>query len=146
MIEAEAKRAHRVGLLEPARPVGEYVMARKGAGTFQLGVTGKASHAALQPDMGASAIWDLAREVAAPHALTDFGTGVTVNVGTGRGGERPNVVASHTAAKIDQRTWSQADAGAAITAMRATFRRGRQVCRAPSACWKSCARRDWSWA
>ncbi|MEX2223079.1 MAG: M20 family metallopeptidase [Candidatus Rokuibacteriota bacterium] len=118
VIEAEARRAHGVGILEPARPGGEYVMARKGAGTFHLEITGKASHAGLQPELGASAIWDLAQKVADLHALTDFGTGVTVNVGTVRGGERPNVVAARAAAEIDLRAWSQADADATITAMR----------------------------
>jgi len=124
VIEAEARRAHSVGILEPARPGGEYVMARKGAGTFQLEVKGKASHAGLQPELGASAIWDLAQKVAALHALTDFQTGVTVNVGTLRGGERPNVVAPHATAEIDLRAWSQADADAAIAAMR-------KICEAP---------------
>jgi glutamate carboxypeptidase len=119
VIEAEARRAHSVGILEPARPGGEYVMARKGAGAFHLEVTGKAAHAGLQPELGASAIWDLAQKVAALHALTDLERGVTVNVGTVRGGERPNVVAPHAAAEIDLRAWSQADADAAIAAMRA---------------------------
>jgi glutamate carboxypeptidase len=118
VIEAEARRAHSVGILEPARPGGEYVMARKGAGTFQLEVKGKASHAGLQPELGASAIWALAQKVAALHALTDLDKGVTVNVGTLRGGERPNVVAPHAAAEVDLRAWSQADADAAIAAMR----------------------------
>ena len=118
VIEAEAKRAHSVGILEPARPNGEYVMARKGAGTFHLEVKGKASHAGLQPEMGASAIWDIAQKVAALHALTDFETGTTVNVGTVRGGERPNVVADHASAEIDLRAWSQDEADAAIAAMR----------------------------
>jgi glutamate carboxypeptidase len=123
VIEAEARRAHSVGILEPARPGGEYVMARKGAGTFHLEITGTAAHAGLQPELGASAIWDLAQKVAALHALTDLGTGVTVNVGTVRGGERPNVVAAHAAAEIDLRAWSQADADAAIAAMRAICER-----------------------
>ena len=118
VIEAEARRAHSVGILEPARPGGEYVMARKGAGSFQLEVKGKASHAGLQPELGASAIWALAHKVAALHALTDFEKGVTVNVGTVRGGERPNVVAPHASAEVDLRAWSQADADAAIAAMR----------------------------
>ena len=118
VIEAEARRAHSVGILEPARPGGEYVMARKGAGTFHLEIQGKASHAGLQPELGASAIWDLAQKVAALHGLTDLETGVTVNVGTVRGGERPNVVAAHAAADIDLRAWSQADADATIAAMR----------------------------
>jgi len=118
VIEAEARRAHSVGILEPARPGGEYVMARKGAGTFQLEVKGKASHAGLQPELGASAIWALAQKVAALHALTDLDKGVTVNVGTVRGGERPNVVAPHAMAEVDLRAWSQADADVAIAAMR----------------------------
>ena len=64
MIAAQARHAHSVGVFEPARPGGEYVIARKGAGTFYLDVEGKASHAGLQPELGASAIWDLAQKVA----------------------------------------------------------------------------------
>ena len=118
VIEAEARRAPSVGILEPARPGGEYVMARKGAGTFYLEVKDKASHAGLQPELGASAIADLAHKVAALHALTSFTTGTTVNVGTVRGGERPNVVADRAFAEIDLRAWSMAEADAAIAAMR----------------------------
>jgi glutamate carboxypeptidase len=123
VIGEEARRAHSVGILEPARTGGEYVMARKGAGTFFLEVRGKASHAGLQPELGASAIWDLARKVADLHALTDFNAGTTVNVGTVRGGERPNVVADRAFAEIDLRAWSQAEADAAIAAMRAICER-----------------------
>src|SRR2546428_3633311 len=118
VIGAEARRAHSVGILEPARPGGEYVMARKGAGTFYLEVTGKASHAGLQPELGASAIWDLAQKVAALHALTDLEQGTTINVGTVRGGERPNVVANRAFAEIDLRAGSQREADAAIATMR----------------------------
>jgi glutamate carboxypeptidase len=118
VIEAEAKRAHSVGILEPARPGGEYVMARKGAGTFYLEVKGKASHAGLQPELGASAIADLAHKVAALHGLNDLARGTTINIGTVRGGERPNVVADRAFAEIDLRAWSLAEADAAIAAMR----------------------------
>ena len=118
VIEAEAKRAHSVGILEPARPGGEYVMARKGAGTFFLEVKGKASHAGLQPELGASAIADLAHKIAALHGLNDFARGTTVNIGTVRGGERPNVVADRAFTEIDLRAWSMAEADAAIAAMR----------------------------
>jgi len=117
VIGAEARRAHSVGILEPARPGGEYVMARKGAGSFLLEVTGKAAHAGLQPELGASAIWDLAQKIAALHALTDLERGTTVNVGTVRGGERANVVADRAVAEIDLRAWSRTEAEAAIAAM-----------------------------
>jgi glutamate carboxypeptidase len=93
-------------------------MGRKGAGTFQLEVEGKASHAGLQPEMGASAIWDLAQKVADLHALTDFEAGTTVNVGVIDGGTRPNVVADHAHAQIDLRVWTPADGERMIAAMR----------------------------
>jgi glutamate carboxypeptidase len=93
-------------------------MARKGAGTFYLEVTGTAAHAGLQPELGASAIWDLAQKVAALHALTDLEKGTTVNVGTVRGGERPNVIADRAFAEIDLRAWSREEADAAIAQMR----------------------------
>jgi glutamate carboxypeptidase len=118
VIEAEARRAHSVGILEPARPGGEYVMARKGAGTFYLEVKGKSSHAGLQPELGASAIADLGHKIAALHALNDFARGTTVNVGTVRGGDRPNVIADRAFAEVDLRAWSTADADTAIAAMR----------------------------
>jgi glutamate carboxypeptidase len=118
VIQAEARRAHSVGILEPARPGGEYVMARKGAGQFHLEVEGKAAHAGNQPELGASAIGDIAQKVVELHALTDLAGGTTVNVGTIRGGERPNVVADRAFAEIDLRAWSPAEAQRAIGAMR----------------------------
>lgn len=118
LIQAQARRAHSVGILEPARPGGEYVMARKGAGTFHLEVEGKSSHAGLQPEMGASAIWDLAQKVCELHALTDFETGTTVNVGVIRGGERPNVVADRASAEIDLRVWTPEEAERMTALMR----------------------------
>jgi len=118
LIQAEARKAHSVAILEPARPGGEYVMGRKGAGTFRLEVNGKASHAGLQPEMGASAIWDLAQKVAALHALTNFEAGTTVNVGVIQGGTRPNVVADRAHADIDLRVSRPEDAERMIAAMK----------------------------
>ena len=118
LIRDQAAQAHSVGVLEPARPGGEYVVARKGAGTFHLEVTGKASHAGLQPEMGASAIWDLAQKIADLAALTDLEIGTTVNVGVIRGGVRPNVVADHASADIDLRVWTSEDGDRTIARMR----------------------------
>ena len=118
LIQAQARQAHSVAILEPARPGGEYVMARKGAGSFALEISGKAAHAGNQPELGASAILDLAQKIAALHAMTDFAVGTTVNVGTVKGGERPNVVADHAFAEIDLRAWSREEADRAIARMR----------------------------
>ena len=84
---------------------------------------GKASHAGLQPEMGASAIWDLAQKVAALHALTDFAAGTTVNVGVMQGGTRPNVVADRAYADIDLRVWSPEDAERMVATMKAIAER-----------------------
>ena len=108
LIAAEARQAACACILEPARPGGEYVRERKGVGTYQLTVTGKASHAGTQPELGANAIADLGAKIALIHGLTDFATGLTVNVGTVRGGERPNVVPASAECEIDVRVKTEA--------------------------------------
>jgi glutamate carboxypeptidase len=123
VIEAEARRADAVGILEPARPGGEVVVARKGAGTFRLEIEGRAAHAGLQPELGASAIEALGRKIAELADLTDRERGVTVNVGVVGGGQRPNVVAPSAWAEIDLRAWSTEDAAWATAAIHAIAER-----------------------
>lgn len=106
LIRAEASRASAVLVTEPARPGGEYVVARKGAGRYILEVWGKAAHAGAQPEVGRSAVWAMARKIEALHALTDPTEGTTVNVGVVRGGERANVVPDYCYAEVDLRVWT----------------------------------------
>jgi glutamate carboxypeptidase len=103
----EAKSADAVCVLEPARPKGQVVIRRKGVGKYCLTVHGKAAHAGAQPELGISAIEELARTILELHALTDFQEGLTVNVGVIRGGSRSNVVAEHAYAEIDVRAVDQ---------------------------------------
>jgi len=103
LIEEEARRSRTVCVFEPARPGGEYVISRKGTGKYLLTVTGRAAHAGAQPERGRSAVGEMAHKIVALHALTDFSTGTTVNVGVVRGGERSNVVAERAYAEIDIR-------------------------------------------
>jgi glutamate carboxypeptidase len=56
LIRAEAERAISVAVHEPARPGGEYVIARKGAGKFFLETLGRAAHAGNQPEVGRSSV------------------------------------------------------------------------------------------
>ncbi len=119
LIRAEAERAASVVVTEPARPGGEYVIARKGAGKFFLEVFGKAAHAGNQPELGRSAVWAMARKIDALHRMTDLAGGTTVNVGVVRGGERANVVADHCAAEIDLRAWTPEAAERAVARFRA---------------------------
>jgi len=103
LIQQEARRAQLACVFEPARPGGEYVIRRKGVGKYYLTVRGRAAHAGAQPELGRSAIEEMARKVLEIHALTDYKTGTTLNVGLIRGGERSNVVAAEAYAEIDVR-------------------------------------------
>ena len=119
LIAWEAARARCAGVLEPARPGGEYVSSRKGMGTFRLKVFGKAAHAGTQPELGANAAVALAHKILALHELNDHAAGVTVNVGVIAGGTRPNVVPDAAECQIDVRVPALADMGRVQAAMQA---------------------------
>lgn len=109
-----ARRVQRVFVLEPALgPDGKLKTGRKGVGRFTVTVHGRAAHAGLAPEEGASAIVELAHVILRLQALADPARGITVNVGVVAGGTRSNVVAPEARAEIDVRVLTQAD-GAAI--------------------------------
>lgn len=110
LVEEEARKAHSVLVLEPSASGGRVKTARKGTGIFTLKARGIAAHAGLEPEKGASAILELARQIERLHALNDTGRGVSVNVGVVKGGTNSNVVAAEAVAEIDVRYSSQADA------------------------------------
>jgi glutamate carboxypeptidase len=109
LIEAEARKASAALVLEPAA-AGAVKTARKGVGIFHVDVEGLAAHAGSNPELGVSAIDELARIILDLHSLTDSTTGTTVNVGVVRGGTRPNVTAATAAAEVDLRVTSIAEA------------------------------------
>jgi glutamate carboxypeptidase len=110
-IEEQARLSRAVFVLEPSLPPGGRVKTfRKGVGIFHLMVRGRAAHAGLAPRSGVSAIEELARQIQALHEMTDHDRGVTVNVGTVRGGTRINVVAAEAHAEVDLRVSTGSDA------------------------------------
>ena len=109
-IENEARHSRAVLVLEPCLPDGSVKTFRKGVGVFELHVKGRPAHAGLDHAKGVSAIEELSRQVQLLHQLTDHGRGVTLNVGTIRGGTRGNVVAGEAHAEIDLRVSTVADA------------------------------------
>ena len=123
-IEAEARRASAVLVLEPALPGGALKTARKGCGEFELTVHGIAAHAGLDPGKGASAIHELAAQIAAIERLQDLPRGISVNVGVIAGGSRPNVVAEEARALVDARAPTR-DAAAAIESAMRSLQPGR---------------------
>jgi glutamate carboxypeptidase len=108
-IEEEARQAHAVLVLEPSLD-GALKTARKGVGRFHIHVTGRSSHAGLNPEAGISAVEEMARIILELHGHTDPKTGTTVNVGVVRGGTRYNVVAAEASAEVDVRAVTMAEA------------------------------------
>jgi glutamate carboxypeptidase len=104
VLERLARCADRALVLEGAYgPAGKIKTARKCVGRFTLLVRGRAAHAGVNPEQGASAILELSHQVQRLFALNDREHGVTVNVGQIDGGLRPNVVAAEARAEIDVR-------------------------------------------
>ena len=118
LIEEEARRSDYVLCVEPpVAPQGHLKTARKGVGRFNLAIAGRASHAGAAHAQGISAIQELAHQILALHALTDYEQGTTVNVGVVSGGTRSNVVAAEALAEIDFRVATLAEAERTVTAI-----------------------------
>ena len=99
-----ARRVRRALILEPSLGAdGKLKTARKGVGRFEVTIRGRASHAGLAPEAGASAILELSHVIQRLHALNDPQRGTTVNVGVIDGGIRANVVAPLARASVDVR-------------------------------------------
>ena len=110
LVEAEARQAHAVLVLEPPASGGRVKTGRKGTGIFSIEARGRAAHAGLEPEKGASAILELARQTDRLHALNGTGNGVSVNVGVFHGGTLSNVVAAQARVEIDVRFSTAAEA------------------------------------
>jgi glutamate carboxypeptidase len=91
---------------------------RKGIGEFTIRVKGVASHAGLDPRVGASAILELSRQVQQLFELNDPERGTTVNVGRIDGGLRTNVIAPTAEAMAEVRVASPAEAARIEAAIR----------------------------
>jgi len=110
LIESMARESDAVLVFEPAIPGGALKTARKGVGEFEVEAFGVSSHAGADPAAGASAVHELARQVAAITQLADPSCGLSVNVGVLEGGTRSNVVAERARALVDVRVSRLGDA------------------------------------
>ena len=96
-------------VMEPPASGGRVKTSRKGTGIFAIKVEGKAAHAGLEPEKGASAILELARQTEQLHSINRSGSGITLNVGVVHGGTRSNVVAAEAEGEIDVRFSTEAE-------------------------------------
>lgn len=109
-VERLARYADRALVLEPGLgPSGKLKNARKGTGRFRITVSGERAHSGVEPEEGASAILALSRVVQQLHEASDPERGATFNVGIVDGGQRANVVAPESEARVDARTTSRGD-------------------------------------
>jgi glutamate carboxypeptidase len=102
-IEIEARHARFVLVTEPARDGGKVVTSRKGVGRFEATATGVPAHSGSRHRDGHSAIDEMARQILAIAAMTDYARGITTNVGKISGGTAANVVPERCWISIDLR-------------------------------------------
>lgn len=119
-IEEEARRHRAALVLEPSAPGGAVKSRRKGVSAYVLKVEGRAAHAGLEPEAGASAVLELARQVCRIHGFADPDAGTTVSVGVIEGGTGKNVVADSASCTIDVRFFSGAEARRVDALLRAS--------------------------
>jgi glutamate carboxypeptidase len=109
--EALAKEMAAVFVIEPSQGIeGALKTARKGVGSYEVSVTGQASHSGVDFEKGQSAILELAHQLTRIEKFTELKRGLTVNPGVITGGTRVNVVAAEAAAQVDVRVSRMKDA------------------------------------
>jgi glutamate carboxypeptidase len=121
IIERVARQARCVFNSEPGRPTGAVVTGRKGGVFLSFEIFGKAAHSGGNFEKGISAIGELAHKIVAMHALTDLPRGITVNVGTIKGGQSVNTTAPHAEGQIDLRYVKPEDRATALAALQKTI-------------------------
>jgi glutamate carboxypeptidase len=111
---ALARRHRQVLVLEPSLD-GAAKVARKACGVFRVRFRGRAAHAGLEPERGASALAELARFVLSLEGIASAEAGTTLVAGRARAGRAVNVVPEAAEAEIDARAWRR-DEMARVTA------------------------------
>lgn len=103
LIERLGGQHDRVLVLEPGRDDGALKTGRKGVGDYTVHFRGVSSHAGNSPELGASALRELAHFLLFAESLGEDSKGTTVNVTTASGGSARNVIAEQANAGIDFR-------------------------------------------
>lgn len=102
LVEREAANAEMCFVFEPSAN-GKVKTGRKGTGMYKLAAQGLPAHAGLEPEKGANAVAELARQIENIHAVARPDAGTTVNVTTFHGGTTTNVIPEHAVCDIDVR-------------------------------------------
>jgi glutamate carboxypeptidase len=109
IVEVEAENADHCLVFEPSAN-GKVKTGRKGTGMYTLRAKGIPAHAGLEPEKGANAILEIARQIGQLNTLGDADKGTTVNVCTAKGGTTTNVIPEFAECTIDVRFSSLSEA------------------------------------
>jgi glutamate carboxypeptidase len=118
LVEDTARGLPAALVLEPSLR-GALKLARKGTGTYEVAVEGRAAHAGLEPDKGVNATVELAHQVLAAAALARPEVGTTVTPTLLSAGTTTNTVPGAGVLHVDVRVADPADALRVDAGMRA---------------------------
>jgi glutamate carboxypeptidase len=106
LIEERAQGLGKTGavlVLEPSADGGALKIARKGTGTFDVRITGRASHAGLEPEKGINALLELAHQVQRISTFGNAELGTTVTPTVASAGTTDNTVPAEAHVLVDAR-------------------------------------------
>ncbi|NEC92744.1 M20/M25/M40 family metallo-hydrolase, partial [Streptomyces sp. SID12501] len=109
LIEERALACGAVLVFEGAADGGGLKTGRKGCGTFRVSITGRASHAGLEPAAGINALVEAAHQVLEIAALGRPEVGTTVTPTVAAAGTLDNVVPAGATVVVDVRVESQGE-------------------------------------
>ncbi|WP_233437809.1 M20 family metallopeptidase [Agromyces laixinhei] len=118
LIEAEAAGCAGVLVLEAAADGGALKIARKGVSTYRVVITGRASHAGLEPELGVNAVVELAHQIVRIAALGAAEHGTTVTPTVVDGGTAQNTVPATASVRVDVRAATRAEQDRVDSAIR----------------------------
>jgi glutamate carboxypeptidase len=109
LIEQRAVACGAVLVLEPSAPGGALKTARKGTGTFEVTIRGRAAHAGLEPEKGINALVEAAEQVLRISRLSRPDRGTTVTPTLATAGTADNVVPDRAVLRVDARATDPAE-------------------------------------
>ncbi len=103
LIEERALACGAVLVLEPSADGGALKTGRKGVGTFEVVIHGRAAHAGLEPEKGVNALIEASHQVLAIAGLGSAEHGTTVTPTVASAGTAENVVPAEANIRVDVR-------------------------------------------
>lgn len=110
LLEERAIACGTVLVLEPSGDGGALKTGRKGTGTFEVVIGGRAAHAGLEPHRGVNSLVEAAHQVLAIAEFADGLQETTVTPTVARAGTADNVVPAETRIRVDVRVTSAEEA------------------------------------